>query len=430
MTAKWEKIENNVGVLEVEVDADKVAKALDKAFKKVVKTVSLPGFRKGKVPRVIFESRFGVEALYNDALDILLPDAYAEAVQETNISPVDRPEIDIIQLEKGKPLVFKAKVTVKPEVKLGQYKGIEVPKKEFPVTAEDVEKELANLQKSHAEIIVVEDGEVENGDLVVIDFAGTIDGVPFDGGEAENYQLEIGSGTFIPGFEEQLIGMKKGEEKDIQVTFPENYHVAKLAGKEAVFHIKLHEIKRKQLPALDDEFAKDISEFDTLDELKADVENKLKDNAKHEEEHYVEDEVIKAAVRNAEIDLPPVMVDNEVDHMLNDFKQRLQFQGIPFESYLQFTGSTEEKMRAEMKDSAEQRVRTSLVLEAIAATENISATEEEVDEEIKKITESSKMEEDRVRQILQARDPNLEGMKHDIKIRKTIQFLVAQSKIV
>jgi trigger factor len=430
MTVKWEKIENNVGVLEVEVDADKVSSALDQAFKKVVKTVTVPGFRKGKVPRFIFESRFGVEVLYNDALDILLPEAYTSAVKETQIEPVDRPEIDIIQMEKGKPLLFKAKVTVKPEVKLGAYKGVEVPNKEFPVTAEDVEKELAELQKSHAEIIVLEDGEVQSGDLAIIDFEGFVDGEAFEGGQAEGYQLEIGSGTFIPGFEDQLIGMKKGEEKEIKVTFPEEYHVTSLAGKEAVFKIKLHEIKRKQLPVLDDEFAKDISEFETLDELKADLENKIKERAEHEKKHYIEETVIDEAVKNAEIDLPPVMIENEIDSMMADFKQRLQFQGIPYEMYLQFTGTTEEKMREEMRDNAEKRVRTSLVLEAIAAAENIEPTEEEVDEEIKKIAESAKMEEDRVRQLLQARDPNFLGLKNELKIRKTVQFLVDQSKLV
>jgi trigger factor len=430
MTVKWEKIENNVGVLEVEVDADKVSNALDQAFKKVVKTVSVPGFRKGKVPRFIFENRFGVEVLYNDALDILLPEAYAEAVKETKIEPVDRPEIDIIQMEKGKPLLFKAKVTVKPEVKLGKYKGFEIPNKEFPVTAEDVEKELGELQKSHAEIVVLEDGEVQQGDLVIIDFEGFVDGEAFEGGQAEGYQLEIGSGTFIPGFEEQLIGMKKGEEKEITVTFPEKYHVASLAGKEAVFKIKLHEIKRKQLPVLDDEFAKDISEFATLDELKADLENKLKERAEHEKEHYVEEAVIEEAVKHAEIDLPPVMIENEIDNMMNDFKQRLQFQGIPFDMYLQFTGTTEENMRAEMKDNAEKRVRTSLVLEAIAEAEKIEPSEEEINEEVKKIAESAKMEEDRVRQLLQARDPGLTGLKNELKIRKTVKFLVDQSTLV
>lgn len=428
MTAKWEKIENNVGVLEVEVDADKVSNALDQAFKKVVKTVNVPGFRKGKVPRFIFESRFGVEVLYNDALDILLPEAYANAVQDAQIVPVDRPEIDVVQMEKGKPLVFKAKVTVKPEVKLGEYKGLEVPQKDFPVTEEDIKNELESLRKSHAEIVVVEDGEVQSGDLVILDFDGYVDGEQFEGGQAEGYQLEIGSGTFIPGFEEQLIGMKKGEEKEINVTFPEQYHVSSLAGKEALFKIKLHEIKRKQLPDLDDEFAKDISEFETLDELKVDLENKLKERAEHDRKHYVEETVVEKAVQNAEIDLPSVMIENEIDSLMQDFKQRLQYQGIPFDAYLQFTGATEEGLRGDMKENAEQRVRSSLVLEAIAAAEKIEASEEDIREEIKKIAESAKMEEDRVRQLLQARDPNFDGMKSDIVARKTVQFLVEQSK--
>src|SRR5690606_23976581 len=273
MKANWEKTENNRGVLTVEVDEQKFSKALDQAFRKVVKNVNVPGFRKGKVPRPIFEKRFGVESLYQDAVEIVVPEAYQAAVEETGIEPVDQPEIDIDQLEKDKPFIFKATVTVKPEVKLGEYKDLEVPEKDFSVSDEDVEEELKKMQERQGELVVVEDGQVEEKDRVMIDFEGFIDGEPFEGGQAEKYTLEVGSGQFIPGFEEQLVGMKPEEEKEITVTFPEDYQAEELAGKEAVFKVKLHEVKRMRLPELDDEFAQDVSEFDTLQELKDDIEN-------------------------------------------------------------------------------------------------------------------------------------------------------------
>lgn len=429
MSAKWEKTQNNVGVLEVEVAAEKFNEALDKAFKKVVTQVNVPGFRKGKVPRSIFEQRFGIAALYDDALDILLPDAYSSAITEANIEPVARPEIDIVQIEKGKPLIFKATVTVKPEVELGEYKGLEVEKKDFSVTDEALQAELENLQKSHAEITVVEEGEVQAGDIVIIDFKGFVDNEAFEGGEAEKYQLEIGSNTFIPGFEEQLIGLAKGEDKEVNVTFPEDYHVAALAGKPAVFKIHLHEIKRKQLPALDDEFAKDISEFDTLDELKADVENKLKEKAEADQKNYLEGQLIEKAVANSTMELPPVMIENEVDFMLDDFKQRLEMQGIPYDSYVQFTGSSEESLRAEMRENAEQRVRTRLVLEAIAKAEGIEASEDDISEEVAKIADSARMDFNQVKQILESRDPQLNDLRADVVSRKTVSFLVDNSKV-
>jgi trigger factor len=426
---KWEKIEKNVGILEFEVSADEVNKSLDQAFKKVVKQVSMPGFRKGKVPRNLFEQRYGVEVLYNDALDILLPVAYIEAVREADIIPVDRPEIDVVEFGKNKQAVIKAKVTVKPEVALGEYKGLEIEKKSFDVTAEDVENELSNLQKSHAEIVVVgDDATVEKGDVVIMDFKGFVNGEAFEGGEAENYQLEIGSGLFIPGFEDQLIGFKKGEEKEINVTFPEAYHVKTLAGQPAVFKVKINDIKRKQLPVLDDEFAKDISEFNTLDELKADIEMKLKEKAEQDAKAYFEEAVINKAVENATVEIPPVMIDNEIEVLLNDFKQRLQMQGIPFDAYIQFTGTSEESLKGEFRAQAEKRVLTSLVLEAITEAEGIEASEEEVKEELAKIADSAKMDVERVAQILESRDPGLSGLKHDIKTRKTVALLVESAK--
>lgn len=275
MKASWEKIEKNVGVLDIEVEVDQVAAALDKAFKKVVQKVNVPGFRKGKVPRSIFEAKFGVESLYQDALDIVVPEAYVEAVEETGIHPVDRPEVDVEQFAKGQNLKFKAKVIVKPEVELGEYKGLELEVNEAEVTEEEITAELDKLQKRHAELVPLEEGSAENGDVVSIDFEGFVDGVAFEGGKAEKYSLELGSGSFIPGFEEQVVGLNKGDLKDITVTFPENYQSEDLQGKEAIFKIELHDIKRKNLPVLDDEFAKDISEFETLEEFKSDLKNNL-----------------------------------------------------------------------------------------------------------------------------------------------------------
>lgn len=426
MIAKWEKLENNQGVLTVEVDAERVSEALDQAFKKVVKKVTVPGFRKGKVPRKIFEARFGVEVLYEDALDILLPKAYQEAVEETKIEPVDRPEVDIEQMEKGKNLIFKAKVTVKPEVKLGQYKGLEIPKKDFAVTDEDVEQELEAVRKRQAELIVVEDGTVESGDTAIIDFEGFIGEEPIKDGKGENYSLEIGSNTFIPGFEEQLIGMKPGEEKTITVTFPEDYRVEDLKGKEATFKVKLNELKRKKLPELDDEFAKDVSEFDTLEEYKADLRKKLEERAKEREEAYKRDTVVEQAAANAEMDIPEVMIEHEMEHMFRDLEQRLQIQGMTMDMYYQFSGTDEESVRAQFREDAEKRVRISLTLEAIAKAENIEVTEEELEEEINKMAELYQLEADKMKERLNLLG-QLESLKYDLKMRKTIDFLVNNS---
>ncbi|AGE23242.1 trigger factor [Geobacillus sp. GHH01] len=426
MSVKWEKLEGNEGVLTVEVDAEKVNKGLDAAFKKVVKNITLPGFRKGKVPRVLFEKRFGVEALYQDALDILLPEAYAKAVEEAGIEPVSMPEIDIEQMEKGKSLIFKAKVTVKPEVKLGQYKGLEVEKMDTTVTDEDVENELKRLQENYAELVVKEDGTVENGDTVVIDFEGFVDGEPFEGGKAENYSLEIGSGTFIPGFEEQLVGMKAGEEKEIQVTFPDEYHAKQLAGKPATFKVKVHEVKAKQLPALDDEFAKDVDEeVETLDELKAKIRARLEEAKKNEAETALRNAVVEKAAANAEMDIPEVMIKNETDRMLREFDQRLQMQGLNLQLYYQFSGQDEASLREQMKEDAEKRVRAALTLEAIAKAENIEVTDEEVNKELEKMAEAYKLSVDKLKELL----GSLDGVKEDLKWRKTVDFLVEHSKV-
>lgn len=427
MTANWEKIEKNLGVLTVEVAADRVDAALDKAFKKVVTKVTVPGFRKGKVPRGMFEKRFGVESLYQDALDILLPEAYMEAVAEAGIIPVDRPEIDIEQVGKGQELKFTAKVTVKPEVQLGEYKGVEVPAQSLEVTEEDIENELKQLQQRHAELVVVEEGAVENGDTVVIDFEGFADGVPFDGGKAEKYSLEIGSGSFIPGFEEQLVGLAKGEEKDIDVTFPENYHSEELKGKPVVFKIKLHDIKRKNLPALDDEFAKDVSEFDTLEEYKQDITKRIAERKEQNGKRELENAVVEKVSAAAEVEIPEAMIRDEVERMLGDFENRLKMQGMNLEMYFQFSGQDEEALKEQMKSDAEKRVLQSLVLEAVAKAEGIEASDEEVEEELSNLAKQYQREVDELRAILTA-NGNLESLKSDLVTRKTVQYLVDNSK--
>ncbi|WP_088033121.1 trigger factor [Evansella clarkii] len=428
MTAKWEKLEGNSGVLTVEVDSARVDTALDEAFKKVVKKVNVPGFRKGKVPRKMFEQRFGVESLYQDALDIILPEAYAEAIDEAGIEPVDRPDIDIEQMEKGENLIFKATVTVKPEVELGDYKGLEVEAQDVSVSDEDVEEELKQLQERHAELVAVEEGEVQNGDTVVMDFEGFVDGEAFEGGQAENYSLEIGSGQFIPGFEEQLVGAKTGEETEVNVEFPEEYHSEELAGKPATFKVKVHDIKRKELPELDDEFAKDVNEeVETLDELKKDLREKLQTSKEQQADAEKRDALVEKASENASVDIPEAMVNTEADRMLQEFEQRLQAQGMTLDMYYQFAQTDAEGMKAQFHDDAEKRVRMNLTLEAISEAENLEVSEEEVDQEIEKMAEMYQRSADEIKQIL-AMQGGADTLKGDLKVRKAIDFLVENSK--
>jgi trigger factor len=427
MSSKWEKLEGNQGVLTVEVDQDTFGKALDQAFKKVVKKVNVPGFRKGKVPRRVFEARFGEEALYQDALDILLPQAYQEAVEETGIEPVDRPELDIEELEKGKNVVFKATVTVKPEVELGEYKDIEIPEKDFSVADEKVDEELEKHRERQAELVVVEDGEVQQGDTAVIDFEGFIDGEAFQGGAGENHSLEIVSNSFIPGFEDQLVGAKNGEEKEVSVTFPEDYHAEEFQNKEATFKVKVNEIKRKNLPELDDEFAKDVSEFETLDEYKQDVREKLEKQAEQEKEAYERETVVQKAAENATVDIPDAMIDHEVEHMMRDFEGRLQMQGMDLNMYYQFSGTDEESMKEQFQTDAEKRVRANLTLEAIAEKENIEVSDEDVDAEIEKMAETYDKKKEEIEKLIAAQG-GADAIKNDVKTRKTIEFLVNNSK--
>ena len=428
MSAKWEKQEGNEGVLTIEVPAEDFDKALDQAFKKVVKTVQIPGFRKGKVPRNIFEKRFGVESLYQDAVDIVLPDAYMKAVEETGIQPVEQPEVDIDEIEQGKNLIFTAKVTVKPEVKLGEYKGLEVEEQSVEVTDEDVNEDIETQRQQHAELVVKEEGKVEQGDTVVMDFEGFMDGEAFEGGKGENHSLEIGSGQFIPGFEEQLVGKESGEDTEVKLTFPEDYHAEELAGKEATFKVEIHEIKAKELPELDDEFAKDVDEeVETLDELKKKKKEQLEEQKKQDADNQKRETLIEQASDNAEVDIPEAMVDTELDQMYSEFEQRLQMQGMTMDMYFQFSGQDENALKEQMKDDAEKRVKTNLTLEAIINNENIEVTEEDVDAELEKMASMYGTEVEQLKQMLGG---NADAIKEDLKFKKAIDFLIEHSKAV
>ncbi|GGP13602.1 trigger factor [Oceanobacillus neutriphilus] len=426
MTTKWEKQEGNKGVLTFEVTTEEFDQALDQAFKKVSKDVQVPGFRKGKIPRGIFEKRFGVESLYQDAVDIVLPGAYSKAVDEAEIFPIAQPSIDIDQIEKGQPLVFTAEVEVKPEVKLGEYKGLEVEEQSVEVTDEDVEQEIENLRERQAELVVKEDSEIENGDTAVIDFEGFKDGEAFEGGQGENHSLEIGSGQFIPGFEEQLIGKKAGDETEVKVTFPEEYHAEDLAGQEAVFKVKIHEVKAKELPELDDEFAKDVDEdVETLDELKAKKREELETNKKQQAENEKREELLQQASDNIEVEIPEAMVDTEVNQMVREFEQQLQMQGMTLEMYSQFSGQDEDALKEQMRADAEKRVKTNLTLEAIAEAEDLKATEEDIDAELEKMGSMYGVEKE---QLVQMLGGSTETLENDLKMRAAIDFLAENSK--
>lgn len=427
MTATWEKKEGNQGVLEVTVPAKKVDQAIDQAFKKVVKQVNIPGFRKGKVPRQIFEQRFGVEALYQDAVDILLPEAYGEAIEETGIKPVDQPEIEVQQIEKGQDFKFDATVTVEPEVELGDYKGLEIEKQDAELTDEEVDEAINQQLNQLSEMVVKEDGAVEEGDTVNIDFDGYVDGEQFEGGQADSYDLEIGSGSFIPGFEEQLVGVKAGEEKDVNVTFPEEYHAEELSGKEATFKTKVNEIKYKEVPELDDEISNELdSDAETVDQYKENLRKRLAEQKQTEAENVQKEEAIQKASDNAKIDIPEAMVNTELDRMLQEFGQRMQQQGLSLETYFQISGQDESQLREQMKDDAEARVRTNLTLTAIADKEDIEVSEEDIDKELEKMSEQFNISVEDIKNTL----GNTDIVKNDVRIQKVIDLLVDEAKLV
>ncbi|HDP4486903.1 TPA: trigger factor [Staphylococcus aureus] len=427
MTATWEKKEGNEGLLTVTVPAEKVNKALDQAFKKVVKQINVPGFRKGKVPRPIFEQRFGVEALYQDAIDILLPDAYGEAIDETDIKPVAQPEVSVTQIEKGKDFIFEATVTVEPEVKLGDYKGLEIEKQETELSDDELQEAIDHSLGHLAEMVVKEDGVVENGDTVNIDFSGSVDGEEFEGGQAEGYDLEIGSGSFIPGFEEQLEGMKVDEEKDVVVTFPEEYHAEELAGKEATFKTKVNEIKFKEVPELTDEIANELdAEANTVDEYKENLRKRLAEQKATDAENVEKEETITKATDNTTIDIPEAMVNTELDRMVSEFAQRIQQQGLDLQTYFQISGQDETQLREQMKDDAEQRVKTNLTLTAIAEAEKIEATDEDIDKELEKMSKQFNISVEDIKNTL----GNTDIIKNDVRIQKVIDLLRDNAKFV
>lgn len=427
MTATWEKKEGNEGVLTVTVPAEKVDKAIDQAFKKVVKQINVPGFRKGKVPRQIFEQRFGVEALYQDAVDILLPEAYGEAIDETGIKPVDQPEINVTTMEKGSDMTFEASVVVEPEIELGDYKGLEIEKQNVELTEEELQESIDHQLGHLAEMVVKEDGAVEDGDTVNIDFDGYVDGEQFEGGQAEGYDLEIGSGSFIPGFEEQLVGVKIGEEKDVTVTFPEEYHAEELAGKEATFKAKVNEIKYKDVPELTDEIANELdAEANTVDEYKENLRKKLTEQKETDAENNQKEEAISKASNNASVDIPDAMINTELDRMVQEFGQRMQQQGLNLETYYQISGQDESQLREQMKDDAEERVKTNLTLTAIADAEEIEVTEADIDKELEKMSGQFNMSVEDIKQTL----GNTDIVKNDVRIQNVIDLLVKEAKLV
>ncbi len=425
---KWEKIDQNKVELEIEVEEPVVAQALERAYKKVVKKVSLPGFRKGKVPRAILENRFGAEILYEEALEEIVPEAYRGAVEETGIKPIDQPQISLVQMGKGKPFIFKAVVEVKPEVTLGAYRGVEVEQKTVEITDEQVEAGLSQLQKQHVRLNVVTDGVLEQGDLAVIDFTGFMDGEPFAGGSAENYSLEIGSGSFIPGFEEQLIGMRTGEEKELKVTFPGDYHLAELAGRPAVYKVNLKEIKRREYPELNDDFAREVSDFGTMAELREDFKNRLVKTEENRARTELEEKVVEAVVAGSEVYIPEPMVEREIDRMMVDMEQYLRIQGMSMERFLEFTGRKIADLRAEKREEAARRVKANLVLDAIIQKEGIMALDAEVDEQVTRFAEGYKQDPEKVREHFD-KQGQLNVIREEIKMRKVIDFLVSEAKI-
>ena len=426
MSVQVEKLEKNMAKLTVEVPAEDVEKAIQGAYQKTKKSINIPGFRKGKAPRQLIEKMYGKEVFYNDAIDAMLPSAYSDAVEECGEEIVSHPQIDVVQIESGKPFVFTATVAVKPAVELGEYKGIQVEKAPIEVKDEEIEAQITKEREANSRTVTVDDRAVAQGDIVTLDFEGFVDGVAFEGGKGENYDLTIGSNTFIPGFEDQLVGAEIGKELDVNVTFPEEYGAKELAGKAAVFKCKVNGIKVKELPAVDDEFAQEVSEFDTLDEYKADIKAKLLKEKEDEAARAKEDAVIGKIIEGAKMEIPDAMVEYQTRQMLDEFAQRIQSQGISLDQYFQFTGLTEEKYMEEMKPRALQNIQSRLVLEAVAQAENLVAEEADIEEEIKKMADMYKVEADKIKELLGERQ--MEEMKKDIAVQKAAK-LVAEAAV-
>lgn len=426
MSLQVEKLENNTAKLTIEVPAEEFDKAIQAAYQKNKNKFKVPGFRKGKVPYAMVEKMYGAGVFYEEAANELIPDAYANAAAESELEIVARPEINVTQIEKGKPFVFEAEVTLKPEIKLGKYKGVKVEAMDTTVTDEDVAAELDKVKEQNARLVAADDKAVEDGDQTTIDFEGFVDGVAFEGGKGEDYPLTIGSHSFIDTFEEQLIGKKVGEEVEVNVTFPEQYQAEELAGKPAMFKVTIKEIKVKEYPELDDDFAQDVSEFDTLDEYKADIKKNLEEKKAQEAEADKESKVIEAIVNDSEMDIPEKMIEAQSQQMVEEFAQNIAMQGISFDQYMQFTGTTVDQLTEQVKPQAEARVQSSLVLEAIVKAEKIEASDEEFDEEIKRMAERYQMEADKVNELLS--DDDKKNIRADICARKAAKLVVEKAK--
>lgn len=421
MSVKVEKLEKNMAKLTMEVPAEELEKAIQGAYLKQKNRINIPGFRRGKAPRAMIEKMYGAGIFYEDAANALIPEAYSKAVDECGETIVSRPSISIEQLEKGKPFIFTAEVALKPEVVLGDYKGLEVPKSDLEVTEEEIAGELKREQENNSRSIDVDDRAVMDGDKVTLDFEGSVDGEAFEGGKGTDYPLTIGSGAFIPGFEEQLVGAEIGQEKEVNVTFPENYQAKELAGKAAVFKCTVKKIEMKELPELNDDFAKDVSEFDTLEEYKADIRKNLEEKKADAAKRSREDAAVEKAIENASMEIPDAMLETQVDQMLDDFARRIQAQGLSMEQYMQFTGATQDAMREQMKPQAMKRIQTRLVLEKIAEAENIQISDERLDEEIAKMAEMYKMEADKLKEMMG--DYEKDQMKKDLAVQEAVTFL-------
>lgn len=421
MSVKVEKLEKNMAKLTMEVPAEELEKAIQGAYLKQKNRINIPGFRKGKAPRAMIEKMYGAGIFYEDAANALIPEAYSKAVDECGETIVSRPSISIEQLEKGKPFIFTAEVALKPEVVLGDYKGLEVPKSDLEVTEDEIAGELRKEQENNSRSIDVDDRAVMDGDKVTLDFEGSVDGEAFEGGKGTDYPLTIGSGAFIPGFEEQLVGAEIGQEKEVHVTFPENYQAKELAGKAAVFKCTVKKIEMKELPELNDDFAKDVSEFDTLEEYKADIKKNLEEKKADAAKRSREDAAVDKAIENATMEIPDAMLETQVDQMLDDFARRIQAQGLSMEQYMQFTGATQDAMREQMKPQAMKRIQTRLVLEKIAETENIQITDERLDEEIAKMAEMYKMEADKLKEMMG--DYEKDQMKKDLAVQEAVTLI-------
>ena len=421
MSVQVENLEKNMAKLTIEVTAEELEKAIQGAYLKQKGKINMPGFRKGKAPRKMIEKMYGVGIFYEDAANSLIPEAYSKAADGSELDIVSQPSIDVVQLESGKPFVFTAKVALKPEVTLGEYKGLEVPKADLAVTDEEIEAELKKEQERNSRTISVEDRAVEDGDTIKLDFEGFVDGVAFDGGKGEDYPLAIGSKSFIPGFEEQLVGVKIGEEVEVNVTFPDEYQTAELAGKPAVFKCTVRKIEAKELPELDDEFAKDVSEFDTLDEYKADIKANLIKKKEEDSKRAKEDAVVDKAIENATMEIPDAMIETQTDQLVDDFGRRIQSQGITMEQYMQITGSNRDAIQEQMKPQAVKRIQSRLVLEKIAELEDIQISDERLDEEIVKMAEMYKMEVDKLKELMG--DYEKDQMKKDMAVQEAVTLI-------